>query len=103
LLAIGELARQRAAVERAFPPHEIAGLPGGFPRAGSIDRLADDAPRHRRILLEKRAKLVVDDGFDDALDLGVAKLGLCLSLELRPRNLDTDHRRQTLANVVAGD
>ena len=57
----------------------------------------------RRVLFEKRAELVVDDRFDDALDLGVAELGLGLAFELRLRNLDADDRRQALADVVAGD
>ena len=50
-----------------------------------------------------RAQLVVDDRLDDALDLGVAELGLGLAFELRLRNLDADDRGQAFADVVAGD
>ena len=49
------------------------------------------------------AELVVDDRLDDALDLGVAELGLGLAFELRMRNLDADDRGEPLADVLAGD
>ena len=57
----------------------------------------------RRVLLEERAELVVDDRLDDALDLGVAELGLGLAFELRLRNLDADDGGQPFADVVAAD
>ena len=44
----------------------------------------------RRVLFEERAQPVVDDGLDDALDLGVAELRLRLAFELRLRDLDRD-------------
>src|SRR6185503_2648150 len=103
LLAIGKLAGQRAAVERAFAPHQVARLAGGFASAGRVDRLADDATRHRRVLLEIGAQLVVEDRLDDALHLGVAELRLGLPLELRVGNLDADDRGQAFANVLARD
>ena len=59
--------------------------------------------RDRRVFLEERAELVVDDRLDDALHLGVAQLGLGLALELRVRDLDADDRGQPLADVVAAD
>ena len=77
-------------------------------RAASRARAASTALprirlRDRRVLLEERAQLVVDDRLDDALDLGVAELGLRLPFELRPRNLDADDGRQPFADVVAAD
>ena len=48
-------------------------------------------------------ELVVDDRLDDALDLGVAELGLGLPLELRLRDLDADDGGQPFADVVAAD
>ena len=54
LLAVGELARQRAAVERAFAADQIARLARRFARPRGIDRLADDPPCDRRVLLEVR-------------------------------------------------
>ena len=96
LLAVGQLAGQRAAVERALAPHEIARLARRFARARGVDGLADDPPRDRRVLFEVRAQFVVDDGLDDALDLGVAELRLRLAFELRLRNLDADDARSGL-------
>ena len=56
-----------------------------------------------RVLFEERAELVVDDRLDDALDLGVAELGLGLAFELRIRDLDADDRGHAFADVVAAD
>ena len=103
LLAVGQLARKAAAVERAFAPDEIARLARRLARACRIDGLADDPLRDRRVLFEELSELVVDDRLDDALDLGVAKLRLGLPLELRLRNLDADDAGQSFADVVAAD
>src|SRR6202521_5284014 len=102
-LPVGHLPGQRAPVERALAQHQIAGLPGRLARTGRIDRLPHDPPRHPGVLLEVRAELVVENGLDDALDLGVAELGLGLALELRMRDLHADDGRQPFADVVAGD
>ena len=45
----------------------------------------------------------VDDLLDQALDRRVAELGLGLALELRVGELHRDHRRQPLADVLAGE
>ena len=103
LLAVGELAGQAAAVERALAAHEVARLARRLARAGGVDGLADDPLGDRRVLLEVGAELVVEDRLDDALDLGVAELGLGLPFELRPRNLDADDGGQAFADVVAAD
>ena len=103
LLAVGQLAGQRRAVERALAAHEIARLARGFARPRRIDRLRDHAPCDGRVLLEEGAELVVDDLLDDALDFGVAQLRLGLPFELRLRDLDADDRDQALADVVAAD
>ena len=103
LLAIGQLARKAAAVERAFAPDEIAGLARRFARARRIDGLPDDALRDRRVLLQELSELVVDDRFDDPLDLGVPQLRLGLTFELRLRDLHADDTGQALADVVAAD
>ena len=96
LLAVGELAGQRAAVERALAAHEIARLARRLARPRRVDGLRDDPLGDRRVLLEERAELVVDDRLDDALDLGVAELGLGLAFELRLRDLDADDARSGL-------
>ena len=80
LLAVGQLAGQRAAVERALAADQIAGLAGGVAGPRGVDRLADDPLGDGRIFFEVGAELVVDDRLDDALDLGVAQFGLGLAL-----------------------
>src|SRR5690606_10486268 len=89
-LTVGELAGQAAAVERSLAAHQIPRLARRFPRTRGIHGLADDALGNTWILFEELSEAVVDDGLDDALDLGVAQLRLRLALELRPRNLDAD-------------
>ena len=101
LLAVGELAGQRHVVERALAAHEVARLARRFARERRVDRLRDDPLGDGRVLLEERAQPVVDDALDDALDLGVAELGLRLAFELRLRNLHRDDRRHAFADVVA--
>src|SRR4029079_12634260 len=102
-LTVGQLARQRAAIKRTLAADQIARLACGFARPRRIDGFADNPTGDRRVLLEKGAQLAVDDRFDDALDFGVAKLGLGLPFELRMRNLDADDRGQTFADVIARD
>src|SRR5262249_59425116 len=63
-LAVGQLARQRAAVERAFAPHQITRLPRRLARARRVDRLADDAACDRRVFLEIGAEPVVENRLD---------------------------------------
>ena len=53
-----------------------------------------------RILLEKPAQALVDEGLNGAGDVGV-ELALGLALKLRLRKLDADHGHQSLAHVVA--
>ena len=65
--------------------------------------LADDVLALGRVLLEPGAELVVHDLLREALDLGVAELGLGLALELRLAELDRDDRGQALADVVTRD
>src|SRR5207245_3699573 len=52
LLAVRELAGQGAAVQGALPAHEVACLPSRLTGACGVDRLPDDAPRHRWVFLE---------------------------------------------------
>src|SRR4029079_174462 len=90
LLTVGELAGQTAAVEGALAADEIAGLSRRFARSCGVDRFADDPLGDGGILFEKLPELVVDDRFDDSLDLGVAQLRLRLTLELRLGDLYAD-------------
>ena len=103
LLAVGELAGQGQAVERALADDEVAGLAGGLAGARGRQALLDDPAAVAGVLLEVLREAVRDRGLDLALDLGVAELGLRLALELGVGELDADHRGQALADVVAGE
>src|SRR5688572_6600546 len=103
LLAIGELSRKAAAVERTLAPYQVPGLAGRLTGTSRIDSLADDALCNRGVLLEELSETIVDDRFDNAFDLGIPELGLRLPLELRSWNLDADDAGQTLADVIAAD
>src|SRR5262249_8391467 len=84
LLAIGELPRQRSAVESALAARQLLRLAGGLPNACGLDALGDDATRLWRMLLEVDRQPVVDQRLDDALHLAVAELRLRLPFELPP-------------------
>ena len=103
LLAVGQLAGQRHALERALADDEVAGLAGRLAGAGRGQALLDDPPAVGRVLVEVLAEAVGDGRLDLALDLGVAELRLGLALELRIGQLDADDRGQALADVVAGE
>ena len=57
----------------------------------------------RRVRLEPVPERVGHRPLDEALDLGVAELGLGLALELRLAELDRDDGGEALAHVVAGE
>ena len=101
LLAIGQLARQPAGIERAFAPRQIARFAGRFTRARRVNRLRDDLLHHGRVLVEEFAQLLVDQLNDVTLDVGI-QLALGLPFKLRLRKLHADHRRKPFAHVVAG-
>ena len=61
LLAVGQLARQAAGIERALAPRQIARLARRLARPRRVDRLADDLLHHRRVLVEVLAQLLVDE------------------------------------------
>ena len=98
--AVCQLAGQAAAIERTFAAGQIAGLARCFSCARSFDRFVDDLARDRRVLLEERAQLFVDERLHGAGDVGV-QLALGLSFKLRLRQLHADDSHQTLADVVA--
>ena len=52
------------------------------------------------MLLQVVAEVLVDHRLDDALDLGVAQLGLGLPLELRLLDLHVQHAGETLPDVL---
>ena len=99
---VGQLARQRSALQRALAAGQLARLAGGLARGGGEDGAFNDLAGDGGILLQELPELLVDDRADDTLDLAVAQLGLGLALELRLRHLHAHHGRQALADVVAG-
>src|SRR5450759_2339515 len=78
-------------------------LPGSPPGRRRLDRLAHDVAPLGRVPAQPVAELVGHGPLDEALDLGVAQLGLGLALELRLGELDRDNGRQALTDVVTGE
>src|SRR5262249_28990279 len=101
LLAVRQLAGERAAVERPLAAREVLRLARRLAHPRRLDALRDDAPRLGGMLLEVDRQAIVDQRLDDALHLAVAELRLRLALELWLRDLDADDGRQALAHVVA--
>ena len=101
LLAVGQLAGKPRRIERSLAPRQVARLARRVAGPGRLDRLGDDALRHRRIALEELAEMLVDGGDHLALDVAV-ELALRLALELRLRQLHADHGGEALPDVVAG-
>ncbi len=101
LLAVGELAGQRARVERALAADQFLRFAGGLARGGRFDHTADNLFRRAGIFFEIFAELFVDQSRDHAFDFGIAQLGLGLAFELRLAQLDAHDRGQTFAGVVA--
>ena len=99
--AVGELARERRVLERALAARQLAGLAGRLAGPRGRDGLHDDLPRLGRVLLEELGELLVDGLLDEAADPRVAELRLRLALELRVAQLDGDHGREPLADVLA--
>src|SRR6185436_14071364 len=81
-LAVGQLARQRRALERALAPGQLARLARRLTRARSRDRLVDDPLRVARVLLEVLGETLIDGLLDEPAHPGVAELRLRLALEL---------------------
>ena len=100
-LAVRELAGQRAGIERALPPHELARLARRFPRPRGLHDLVDDAAGHAGVFLEVRAELFVDHLLDPRLDLGGNELVLRLRGELRIADLHRHDGGQAFPAVVA--
>ena len=100
LRAVGQLAGQSAAVESAFAAGQVAGLAGCLARTGGFNGLVDDALGHGRVLLQKHAEPLIDEGLYVAGDIGI-ELALGLTFKLRLRQLHADHRNQAFAHVIA--
>ncbi len=99
--AVPQLARHAAGLEKSLAPRLLARLACRHPGRRGLDRLADDVPRLGRVAVEPVVELVPRDALDEALRLGVAELGLRLSLELRFGELDGDDGRESFPDVVS--
>src|SRR5262249_32581157 len=71
LLAIGELPREPAPVERPLATREVLRLPRRLAHAGGLEALEHDPPRLVRMLFEVEREAVVPEGLDRALPLAV--------------------------------
>ena len=67
--AVGQLARQSAAIHRAFTPRQVACLACRLPRPLRIDRLVDDLLRDLRIAVEKCAQALIHKRLHRARDV----------------------------------
>src|SRR5262249_24903064 len=101
-LAVGELARQTARLEQALAAaREVARLASRDPRLRGLRRLGDHDLALARVALEPRGKPVVARLLHERLRLGVAELGLRLTLELRLGELHRDDRGKAFTDVIA--
>ena len=100
--AVGQLAGQSAAIQAVLAHDQVAGLAGGFARAGGREALIDNALRVVRVLFKIQSQPFADDALHDALDFGVAQLAFGLAFELRFGELDADDGGQAFADIVAG-
>src|SRR6267378_3754026 len=101
LRAIGQLGGQTLVVAPALA-RQLAGLARGLARLSGAHALVDDLARGGGIFLERLGQLLVDDLLHEALEVGVAQLGLRLALELRIGHAHRDDGAEALADIVAG-
>src|SRR5207248_7334395 len=99
--AVGELAGHQRGLEQRLAPGEVARLTRGHPGARGLRRLRDDRLGLVRVLLKPVRELLVRRLLDERSDLGVAQLGLDLTLGLRVAQLQRDDRDEALPNVRA--
>ena len=102
LLAISKFSRQAARIHRGLAARQLARFASGFAGARRFNALADNSPRHGRVLVKPFAELLVDELLDIALDVAV-ELAFGLSFKLRLRQPHADHGDQAFANVIARD
>src|SRR5574341_347816 len=88
--AVGELAREREALQRRFADDEVTRLLRGVARAGGGQTLLDDRLGLAGILLEERPEGLAQHLLDVSLHFGVHQLDFGLRFELRLAVLDAD-------------
>ena len=102
LLAIRQFTRQPARIHGGLAPRQLAGFASRLTRASRLNALADDAPRHRGMLVEPFTQLFVHELLDVALDVAI-QLALGLPLELRLRQAHAYYGNEPFAHIIAGD
>ena len=100
---VGQLAGQGGRVQRRLAARQVAGAARRLAGLGGAHALVDHLLGDGGVLRQVLAKGRVDKLFNLPLDLGVAELGLGLSLELGLGDLHRDHRGQPLSHVVAAE
>ena len=103
LTAVRQLAGHTAVFQRRLAAHQLARFFGGLAGTGGLHGFFINGLCHRRIFFKKFLQLVVHDAGDKAPYLGIAQLRLCLSFELRLRQLHADDGCQAFAHVRAGE
>ena len=102
-LAVDQLARQAAAVERVLAARQIARFFGGLARTRRLHALLDDDARDLGILFEEEVQPFGDQRVDDRAQFRVAEFGLGLTFELRVLEFHRNDRGEPFHAVVGGE
>ena len=103
LVAVGQFAGHAVGFQRALAAYQVPGLLGGGAGAGRLGGLLQNGLGGGGVFLKELAQGLVDEVAHQALDEGVAQLGLGLALELGFLQFDADDRDDALARVGAGE
>ena len=101
--AVLELTGHGAGLQQTLAAGRLACLTGCNTRLSGGDRAANNILRHRGVTPEPVAEVIVHLTLGEGLSLRVTQLSLGLTLELRLRNLNRNHRGQALTHVFTGE
>ncbi len=101
--AVGQLAGEREALQRALADDKIACLARRLARTVGRAALLEDVLRLARILLQPAPHGLGDGRRHVTAHLGVEQLELVLPLKLRLNHLDAHNGRHALTRVLAGE
>ena len=101
-MAVSQLAGHAVGFQRALTADQFTGLFGGSTGTGCLGGLFQNCLGNGGVFLKVLGQGLVDHIADQALDEGIAQLGLGLALELSLLQLDTDDGNDTLAGIGAG-
>ncbi len=100
--AVSELSGEGAVFQSTLAPGEVTRLAGSRPRPGRRRGLGHYLLGLAGMLLQELGELGPHGALDETTYLGVAQLGLGLTLELGLAQFDRDDRREALTDIVAG-